>query len=142
MYESKEKIVIKCDQESIKFMDTAKTVYLACQDHLKAGSLLADFEFGKSHDMAGLQVADFVAYYALQLRRDMLEGKDNLIDKPWWPMEQLLGMFIPEFEYFVAPQLWEINHSPTIHFLDSFPLIAPFFMQVKPRSGTSRKSPC
>ena len=89
-------------------MKIAERVYFACQEDIPSGSLLSEFGFAESHKIAGLQIADFVAYYALQMKRDMLEHRDNLVDKLWWPMEQLMAIFIPEFEYFVAPQLWEM----------------------------------
>jgi len=109
LYTSPEFAHIICDEENDEVRKIAERVYFSCKKGLpdKMGEHLASFGFGISHQVAGLQVADFVAYYALQLRRDMLEGNDNLIDKPWWPMEQLMAMFHPDFEYYIAPQLWE-----------------------------------
>lgn len=98
---------IFCDEQP-KFESIAKRVYRACQFYLPngMGERLGGFAFGNSKKVAGLQVADLVAYEALQLRRDMIAEKDDLVGTIRWPLAQLMKMQV-EFEFFTAEKLWE-----------------------------------
>ena len=109
LYPSSGNVEIFCDEQP-KFEGIANRVYRACQEKLPngMGDRLSGFSFGKSEKWIGLQVADFVAYECLQLRRDMFAGKDNLVDKTRWPLNRLLA-FNCEFEFYAAQHLWEIS---------------------------------
>lgn len=105
---------IFCDEQP-KFQPIAERVYKACRSYLPSGigERLGGFTFGNSKKWAGLQVADLVAYEALQLRRDMIAEKDDLVGTIRWPLTQLMKMQV-EFEFFTAQKLWE--HEPLTNY--------------------------
>ena len=108
LYIPHESVSIFCDEEPEEVEVIAQRVHKACRKHLpnNLGERIGAFSYEKSHKWAGLQVADFVAYECLKLRRDMIDQKDDLIDKTRWGLNQLLKLQC-EFEYYREQHLWE-----------------------------------
>jgi len=89
LFDPPEHIQIICD-EQLGFEAKANSVYRACKKYLENGDRLISFGHASSEHYPGLQVADLVAYEALQIRRDMEDPSKNVIDDMRWPMTQLL----------------------------------------------------
>lgn len=105
MYVPSETATIVCDEEDRETQKIAQEVYFACKKRLP-DQHFDGFGFTESHRVAGLQLADFVSYYAYQMCRRIVRGDtDRVIEKPWWPMERLTGIYMPEFDLFTHPLL-------------------------------------
>lgn len=112
MFDPPEVVKINYDDQQ-KFQAKAKQVYRACQTYLRYGDRLEGFEPDSSAICLPLQVADLVAYEALQLCRTRDDGTFN-IDKPRWPMMQLMDKKFCDFEFYTVQKLWKREPLPFI----------------------------
>lgn len=94
---------IVCDDQP-KLKGKGKQVYHACKKYLLNRERLNGFEFASSEDVPGLQLADLIAYEALQLQRSRLAGTLD-IDKFRWPGEQIIDKFMTDFEFYSLGRL-------------------------------------
>lgn len=94
---------IVCDVQP-KLQGKGEKVYHACKKYLLNRQRLKGFAFASSKDFPGLQLADLIAYEALQLQRARLAGTLS-IDKFRWPGEQIIDKFMTDFEFYSSGRL-------------------------------------
>jgi hypothetical protein len=99
---------IVCDVQP-KLQGKGKQVYHACKKYLLNRQRLKGFAFASSKDFPGLQLADLIAYEALQLQRARMVATLS-IDKFRWPGEQIIDKFMTDFEFYSSDRF--VNRQP------------------------------
>ena len=91
----------------------ANNVFRRAQKYLTVGDCLVSLEFADSRDIPGLQVADFIAYECLQLRRN-LHDPVKIAHELRWTTAFFVDKFFPEFEFYTAQKLKERYPLPIL----------------------------